>query len=352
MTKKERINYLDMARGIGMILVVIGHISYVAEPIRNYITAFHMPLFFLISGILIQYKGEEKAAFSVTFRKKVKSLMLPYLIFSVLYFFIESVRLIIRDLDEWNVVFRQVWQSFCLQGVSALWFLPALFFGEVIFVWIRKHFGHIFTAICLLLFVGIAYFADGYASGFFETHISLGYSLLEDFVSMIIRSIFCVGLVGFGYYLSTLFINRKITVLLEAVSSVLLFVLLGVLVKYNAPVDLRAMELGNPVLFLAGGIIGSAGVILMCRVISGISLRPLHSVLEYFGRNSLWIMATHIEFRVLYLAILLAAFLNSIFENNALFCFFIVLFVFLMEIVVIEIINRILRFLNKKSKIS
>ncbi len=352
MTKKERINYLDMARGIGMILVVIGHISYVAEPIRNYVTAFHMPLFFLISGILIQYKGEEKAEFSMTFRKKLKSLMLPYMVFSVSYFFIESIRLIIRDLDEWNVVLRQVWQSFCLQGVSALWFLPALFFGEVIFVWIRKHFGHIFTVISLLLFVGIAYLANEYASAFFETHISLGYGLLEDFIFMIIRSVFCVGLVGCGYYLSTLFINKKIAVLLEAMCSVFLFVLLGVLVKYNASVDLRAMELGNPVLFLTGGIVGSMGIILMCRVISGVSFRPLHSVLEYFGRNSLWIMATHIEFRILYLAILLATFLNPIFENNVLFCFFIILFVFLMEIMVIEIINRILRFLNKKSKIS
>ena len=63
MTKSKRIDYLDMAKEIGILLVIIGHISYVSEPVRQYISTFHMPLFFVISGMLLLYKKEEENNF-------------------------------------------------------------------------------------------------------------------------------------------------------------------------------------------------------------------------------------------------------------------------------------------------
>lgn len=50
----KRIEYLDYAKGIGIILVVLGHIL-IKGNIKIYIYSFHMPLFFIISGYLFNY---------------------------------------------------------------------------------------------------------------------------------------------------------------------------------------------------------------------------------------------------------------------------------------------------------
>ena len=42
-----RIEWLDSARGIAIILVVLGHcIGYIDEPLNKVILSFHMPTFF------------------------------------------------------------------------------------------------------------------------------------------------------------------------------------------------------------------------------------------------------------------------------------------------------------------
>ena len=43
--------YLDLAKAVGMLCVLIGH-SFISEKINTVIYAFHMPLFFFISGYL------------------------------------------------------------------------------------------------------------------------------------------------------------------------------------------------------------------------------------------------------------------------------------------------------------
>lgn len=70
----ERVNFLDIAKGILIILVVIGHSNY---SYTQYIYWFHMPAFFIISGVLhIQPKdlGDflRKRIFSLFFKYEAK----------------------------------------------------------------------------------------------------------------------------------------------------------------------------------------------------------------------------------------------------------------------------------------
>lgn len=48
---KTRLDYIDVTRGIGIILVVLGHLNP-GEGVERWIYSFHMPLFFVISGLL------------------------------------------------------------------------------------------------------------------------------------------------------------------------------------------------------------------------------------------------------------------------------------------------------------
>lgn len=92
----KRLDWIDIAKGIGIILVVLGHtlVPQVRETgfagfLWIFIYNFHMPLFFFLSGYLFEkglFHYTNKGKFTLG---KLQYLMLPYLIFSTFaYLFI------------------------------------------------------------------------------------------------------------------------------------------------------------------------------------------------------------------------------------------------------------------------
>lgn len=90
----ERLSYPDIARGAGILLVVAGHcitagmasVSGFLGLLRSYIYIIHMPLFFILSGILFERNrihGTQEPA-GIYCRKKAWVFMMPYLAFSIL----------------------------------------------------------------------------------------------------------------------------------------------------------------------------------------------------------------------------------------------------------------------------
>lgn len=93
---KERLGYLDAAKGAGILLVVFGHTligplresNLLAMDIYQGIYFFHMSLFFLISGLLFErnafrYKAEGWKKF---LGKKAGQLLVPYLFISIFFY--------------------------------------------------------------------------------------------------------------------------------------------------------------------------------------------------------------------------------------------------------------------------
>lgn len=74
-----RIEYVDIFRAFGIILMVMGHIGF-GEKFDLFIHAFHMPMFFFISGFLFK---NDSLPFVIFLRKKAKSLLLPYFVFQL-----------------------------------------------------------------------------------------------------------------------------------------------------------------------------------------------------------------------------------------------------------------------------
>jgi len=89
----SRINWIDSAKGIGITLVVFGHTlrglfkSSLLPPdwasLDNWIYAFHMPLFFFLSGLLVEDSLVRKG-YSDYFSSKFGRIVWPYFLWSIL----------------------------------------------------------------------------------------------------------------------------------------------------------------------------------------------------------------------------------------------------------------------------
>ena len=100
MGQTKRLEYLDMVKGLAIILVVLGHIEFISHPLRVWISSFHMPVFFIVSGILIRYKNEADQPLLPLIAKKARQILIPYFWFSLLYFVIDIFNVLLQVLYE------------------------------------------------------------------------------------------------------------------------------------------------------------------------------------------------------------------------------------------------------------
>ncbi len=136
---KERYDYIDIAKGIGILMVVWAHIMLTGWTHR-FIYAFHMPLFFLLSGML--FKKEKYSSFGKFIAHRAKRLFIPYIIYSVLTWILWATFRCLRH-DEVDSYVMPLLQTVIAQGSgayivhnSALWFIPCLFLVEILYFFI------------------------------------------------------------------------------------------------------------------------------------------------------------------------------------------------------------------------
>ena len=135
--QKQRIVYLDVARGIAMIAIVLGHLENAV--INRVVYTFHLPLFYFISGYFI----DERATLSAFVRKKARQLLVPYYVTCLAYCLATILQNLIHGIP-WNLeLMDNLLAMLCGSGASyetplriprigALWFLWALFWALVL----------------------------------------------------------------------------------------------------------------------------------------------------------------------------------------------------------------------------
>lgn len=123
---KERVNYIDWLRTIGIILMVLAHIPLSTEFV-HWTHGFHMPLFFVISGFL--YSGGR----NLLFKKNYKKMIVPYLSFSVIGYILWLVEMKPKTFnDALNPLKSVIWNNSERMPVAgALWFLTSMIFVNV-----------------------------------------------------------------------------------------------------------------------------------------------------------------------------------------------------------------------------
>ena len=86
----KRIEYLDVAKGLLIIMVVVGHAMEIINPTHdNYllklIYSFHMPAFFIISGYLFDSAKWNVKGFKSYLVNRINKLLIPCFFFEYLY---------------------------------------------------------------------------------------------------------------------------------------------------------------------------------------------------------------------------------------------------------------------------
>ncbi|MGE5775218.1 MAG: acyltransferase family protein [Chloroflexota bacterium] len=121
----KRIEYLDIARGIGILLVVLGHNDFAAlSPFfHQVIYSFHIPLFFFLSGYFV----DTSLSFFDYSKKRFHAVLKPYL-FTILLIYFTSVSFEKMGFQTALVrVTKALYGSIDYIDWGQLWFLPALF---------------------------------------------------------------------------------------------------------------------------------------------------------------------------------------------------------------------------------
>lgn len=193
-TTTKRIKEYDIAKGIGILLVVIGHALPTDSYWRVFIYSFHMPLFFFLSGLVM------KDATSKTIKESFleeKKLIASYLFWSGLYFVFDViVRFLILKAIGVNTLFWDVYQTLTLFGISVLWFLASLMLGKVFtkFIALKINTDRNRTIAAIIIF------AISGTLAYFIPHIDSGaMRLLYYPVAMIVRTVLMGSFILLGY---------------------------------------------------------------------------------------------------------------------------------------------------------
>lgn len=342
MTKK-RYAELDIAKGIGALLVITGHIQYISEGFRDFIVAFHIPLFFIIAGMLICIQEEDKKSLAKTVMKKSRSILQPYFIFSLIFIVAQYEAYRIGSTITLELVKQNIFLTCILYGMSVLWFLGALFVGEMAFLGVIKSCKK-WAPVCFVVWLVISCIANRYLQYFCATHGDMPHlTYWMYFFQVIIRVGIIVAFIAVGFYLWKARKKVKLAPWAAAIIGIVCLLATVWISQKNGGVDLHFLVFHNEWLYFTGAILGSVGIIGISTAVKDVYKFPLFRVLGFYGKNSLIVMLTHVDTYVMYASAILVMHYNkhiTDYYGNAEFCIKLFLLVAAIEAVAIVIINR------------
>ncbi len=313
-TARKRIDYVDIAKGIGMLLVMWAHIL-VEGPINWFIYIFHMPLFFFISGLL--YVPSKYPTCLSLIKKRYHTLIVPYVCYSVLtwlvwvaYSFISKSNVDSYWMPLAQTVIAQGSGGFLVHNVP-LWFVTCLFVVEVTYFYINKiDKVSLKIGLCLLL-------------------TALGYCMIEVFAffpfTLLPWSIE-VALASMVFYSVGNTYGDNLTDFLAIIHQkkiffrlLLLFALLTVTVLCSLVtrhISFGSDRLGDrPIPLYFGAFAGIAMILLISSEISLLNITSSIVVkfvdyIKWIGKNSFRFMAVHVPIKG-FLSVVVAKFFHT-----------------------------------------
>lgn len=272
---------IDAAKAVAIVMVVLGHAKGVPQTYTVLAYSFHVPLFFFLSGWVLEAHGSARS-YGQSLLRLARVLLVPYLCFFLLGY---GYWLLTRNIGEkalrWGS--QPWWEPLggLFTGIGprlyvhpAIWFLLALFVTTAVYIGWRRYWraGAISLAMLVLAWMWIGSFPD------YGIRLPFALDILP--VSLFF---FAAGAAAAGAL--RLPQSRWGNLLLAlALAAPWLWLALG-----NGRVDINQLEFGEShAKFFAASGLGIAGV--LC----GARLLQRWNVVQWIGRNTLLLLCTHI----------------------------------------------------------
>ena len=146
---KKRIEYLDAAKGLAIISVVLGHsltinenVFDISHPVLlNWISFFNVAVFFMVNGFLYKENSVESPIRSMF--KKIKAYYIPYVLYNLFFCIMHNpflkAKLIKDDAELYNIKEYAIAIVKCCFGkiqslAGPMWFLRALIVISILYI--------------------------------------------------------------------------------------------------------------------------------------------------------------------------------------------------------------------------
>lgn len=282
-SNKKRIEYIDLAKGICIIMVVLFHLAKYYDStllINRFFKLIRMPLYFFLSGFFFKtYEG-----FFDFLKRKSNKLLIPFVFwylftigFCLLMYHVFGITL----KYESDFAFRNMITAFWVKEDfpnSPIWFLLCLFYVNLLFYLI-----YLISKNKLLMVLLLSLLCGGVGLLLWRLDINLPAFFDSAFT--------CVPFFCFGYIIKNTKIleNNKYDQYL-LLTSILLFVIVGciaLVTKKGYSLKFNTFSWKSALIAYPCGFLGTMAIILFSKKVKHIP------VVSMFGRYSIMILVTH-----------------------------------------------------------
>ncbi len=274
----NRIGSIDVYKGISILCITLLH--YEDGIIHNYfniiIGSFMIFAFYFSTGWLYSLK-EKIDTLENTFKKRLRSIGIPYIAFSIIYLLFD---LVLYFFDYYNSTYiaKEIYKTLILRGIGTLWFLPALFWGEIFFLFTmgKKK----FTLLLLIIAIASIELYDLWVINY--RNLNYLYQIIDAPIRVVHDSLVSYIIITISFYIGTLYKLKKWDV--TSFYNIFLIIPIYAFTHYNI---VNTTSFG----FFLGSFTFVFAMFIVSSLISKINI--LKKFLSFWGRNSLILMLTH-----------------------------------------------------------
>lgn len=279
MADKKRIGWVDAAKGLAILAVILGHTYLYGNPLHAIIYSFNVPLFFVLAGYTFRAKPFKQNLYS-----SVKRLLLPYVGLCLFLIIVD----VLRSPDKMGTLMSHLLAVLFASGgvieqgnipmLGLSWFLMALFVARIVF---NAIVGACEKRSANPVLVGVLFFLLASAAVFEYGVLPLPFAFDQALIAM------------FFMYLG--YAAKKY----DWVGSMNAWVLVVLVVSWGGLLCLKVFfSMGNMFFtpsFFAGlplTVIASFALIKICAYLDG-RIGAVNAFFEFCGRNSLLLLVLH-----------------------------------------------------------
>ncbi len=134
-----RERYIDIVKGLSILSIVLLHYEdgvFSPSPVNTFIGSFMISAFYVTAG-WVQAMRPTQRSFKELVLRRWKQLGVPYLWWTAIILLFDLILWAFGYYDTY-IIMRELYKSIVLRGIGTLWFLPALFGGEIIWYGIKR----------------------------------------------------------------------------------------------------------------------------------------------------------------------------------------------------------------------